>query len=72
MNAILTWLATTILDWLAKRLASEIGMANDKIELDRQRGETNAANVKAYDEAADRAKKILAAQLLLNGTRPNP
>ncbi len=72
MNAFITWIATTFLDWLAHRLASEIGVAIDKIELDRQRGETNAANIKAYEEASDRAKKILAAQLLINGTRPQP
>lgn len=66
MSAVLTWLVTTILNWLAGFAAREIQRAHDKTELDKQRGEIDAANIKAHEDAKTRAEKIKAAQDLLN------
>lgn len=66
MNTILTWLVTTLLNWLMGRVVSAVERYADKVALDKQRGITDEANIKAHAEAKDRAEKIKAASDLLN------
>ncbi len=67
MNAFLTWLITTLMNWLVGRLTSAVQVYEDKVALDKQRGVTDAANIKAHEEAKTRADKIKASLNLLNG-----
>lgn len=66
MTGILEWLIGWLLNWLLGKATTAIEKKTIEIARDKERGETNDANVKAYEEANDRAARIKAAQDLLN------
>lgn len=68
LDSILAWLAGWILNYLAGKATTAIEDAAQDIAIDKARGETNAKNIQAYDDAKTRADKINAALNLLNGT----
>lgn len=72
MNAILTWLAGKILKYLLGLITTKIEEHAAQVVEDKRRGVVNDANVKAYEEAKDRAARIKAATDLLNRTSRTP
>lgn len=60
------WLAGWLLNWLLSRLTKRAVETAEQVKLDHERGEINDANVKAYEEANERADRIRAAGRLLN------
>lgn len=76
IEAALTWVLTAILNWLLGVATKAVTDYASQVALDKARGETNDANVKAYEAANDRKSRIDAAIGLLNHTpvsnNPNP
>lgn len=70
-QAILMWLAERILNYLLGRATDAVIEKAKEVERDKERGETNEANVKAYEEALDRQARRRAALDLLNRSRPS-
>lgn len=70
MSTFLTWLLNAILTWLAAQAAKAAAERAAQLAEDRRRGQTNETNLKAYEEATDRAERIAAATALLNGDPP--
>lgn len=60
------WIAGKILNYLLGRAVDATKEKLQEIERDKERGETNEANVKAYEEAQDRESRRKAAIDLLN------
>lgn len=69
LTTILEWIAGQILAYLLGKATSAIEQKAADVERDKARGEVNDANVKAYEEANDRADRIRAATDLLNRTK---
>lgn len=66
LDSVLTWLAEKILNYLlGKAYNAAIDVAED-LKRDKERGETNDKNIKAYEEATARKDRITAALDLLN------
>lgn len=68
-ESILIWLAERILNYLLGRAVEAAQDKVKEIERDKERGEINEANVKAYEEAADRESRRREAVNLLNRSR---
>lgn len=69
IDSILSWILEKILAFL---LGKAVSAAEDKfqeIQTDKERGEVNDANTKAYEAAVDRKDRIDAALGLLNRER---
>ncbi len=63
----LMWLLTKLLEILVGKATDAINKAVSDMKRDKERGEVNEANVKAYQDAVDRKSRIDAATSLLNG-----
>ncbi len=72
LNAILSWLAGWILDYLLGQFKSQLNKSIEQGQTDMQRGIANDANLKAYQDAVDRLERQKAALDLINGVMPNP
>jgi hypothetical protein len=66
LEGILAWIAEKILAYLLGRAITEVNNKALEVKRDKARGETNAANVKAYEDAKDREARRRAAADLLN------
>lgn len=66
MTAILEWALGWVLKYLADLAMKEVKDAATQLARDKAEGKINDANVKAYDEAQDRASRRKAALDLLN------
>ena len=64
--SILEWLASWILNYLASLATTAIKDTVDDMKRDKERGEINDANVKAYEDAVSRKDRVEAALSLLN------
>lgn len=60
------WIAGQILNYLLGKASDAIQTAAQQIADDKARGEINDANVKAYEDANDRASRIKSSLDLLN------
>jgi hypothetical protein len=69
METILSWVVNAILNWLLKRVETEIATAKEAHDKAVERGETNAENLKKYESAQTEAEQIQAALDLLNRRR---
>lgn len=69
-ESILTWFLGWVLKYLADKATRAVIEANKEAVQAKERGETNDANVKAYEAANDRLSRIQAAERLLNRERP--
>lgn len=67
IEAALVWLLTQILNYLLGIATQAVETYAAQVELDKQRGDINDANVKAYEAASDRKSRVDAALSLLNG-----
>lgn len=68
LEGIGAWILEVILKWLFNLATNAVQNYEDQVAEDKRRGEINDANVKAYEEARDRASRIAAATKLLNRT----
>lgn len=66
LEGIGAWLLKQLLAWLFNLATNAIQKHEDQVLEDKKRGEINDKNVKAYEEAQDRASRIAAALKLLN------
>lgn len=66
-EGILAWFAKQVLSILLDRAVDAYKDHQKQLELDRQRKEVNEDNLKAYEEAKDRAERTKAALDLING-----
>lgn len=66
MNTFLDWVAGFILQWLLEKAQAAVKDAADQVATDKERGEINAANIKAYEDAKNRAEARAAALDLIN------
>ncbi len=69
LDSIGVWIAQQVVKYLLGIAVLEVQKWKDQVELDKERGETNNANSKAYEEAVDRATRRQAALNLLNRVR---
>lgn len=69
LEDILAWLVEKILIYLLNRAASAVTDAAKDMERDKERGEINDENVKAYEEANERKERIHLSLDLLNRTK---
>lgn len=65
-ETILTWLATTALNWLLGIISKKVQEHEAQVELDKARQAVNDENVKKYENAKDRSDRISAALDILN------
>lgn len=72
MEAILSWFVKKVLEVLLNKLVAYMNELSEQIKRDKERGETNEANIKAYEEALERKDRIKRATDLLNGVRTSP
>lgn len=69
LESILIWIAEKVLNYLLGRATDAVIEHEKEVARDKERGEINDANTKAYEEANDRAARIKAATDLLNRSR---
>lgn len=69
LNTILSFIVTKVLEWLLRTLKVEVEEHLADLAEQKRRGEINEANVKAYEAADERKKRIEAALNLLNRNR---
>ena len=69
LESILMWLVGQVLNYFLGKATQAIQDHAADVARDKERGEINDANVKAYEEAKDRADSIKAATDLLNRVR---
>lgn len=72
MDGILEFIATVILNFLWNKAATSAATLEAQVNLDKERKETNDANIKAYAVAVDRAARRKAALDLLNRVQHLP
>lgn len=65
----LNWIITLLLNAILTRLIRAASSLEQDAVKKIKEGKTDDANVKAYNEAKDRAEKVKAALDLLNGTK---
>lgn len=70
LATILEFLAGKLLDWLLGLLKTQVQNTAQDMAKDKERGEINDANVKAYEAAKSRQEQVDAALAVLNRTRP--
>ncbi len=70
LETALAWILKLILEWLLEKAVTQAKIAHDQIVLDKERNETNEANVKAYEGAKTREDRRRAALALLNREHP--
>ncbi len=71
LEGIGAWLLKQLLQYLTNLAVAEVKRIQVENALAKERGETNEANSKAYEEAVDRVARRQAALDLLNRTRPH-
>lgn len=71
LTGILSWLGTKVLEWLLRLVEQSVREHLIDLAEAKRRGETNEANVKAYEAAKVRREKVQAALDMLN-RRPKP
>lgn len=64
------WLAEKVLNYLLGRASEAVQTKLKDVQQDKERGEVNEANVRAYQDAVDREARRKAALYLVNRTRP--
>lgn len=67
MEGILSWIVKLLLEYLFGKAATAVQEKAKELARDKERGEINEANVKAYEEAKDRESRRRAALDLVNG-----
>lgn len=72
LESALAWLVGQIMTYLLGRAEKAAADKLSQMAEDKKRGEINDANVKAYEEAKDRAARQAAALALLNGDATTP
>lgn len=69
-EGIASWLLSFLMDYFMKKAKAAIVEKAEQLKHDRERGEINEENLKAYEKAVERKERIDAALSLLNGDRP--
>lgn len=68
-TSIISWIAGELLKWLLGMVEKSIKKHLEDLARDKERKEINEENIKKYEEANDRKKRIEAAIDLLNRSR---
>lgn len=72
LEGILSWILEKVLAFLLGKATAAVTQAVDDLAEAKKRGEINEANIKAYEEAKDRADRIRSATALLNRVPKSP